>query len=98
MNIYLALGDSISIDDYTGVRGGGAASQLARKLDVELVDLTFDGNTTDGVLADLARPPATVTPSLRRGRRTEIVPSRIATLFARCVTRQRCRLWWLSTG
>jgi hypothetical protein len=31
MSIYLALGDSISIDDYTGVRGGGAASQLARK-------------------------------------------------------------------
>jgi lysophospholipase L1-like esterase len=59
MNIYLALGDSISIDDYTGVRGGGAASQLARKLDVELVDLTFDGNTTDGVLADLARAPGT---------------------------------------
>jgi hypothetical protein len=27
--IYLALGDSISIDDYTSVRGGGAASQLA---------------------------------------------------------------------
>jgi lysophospholipase L1-like esterase len=59
MRIYLALGDSISIDDYTGVRGGGAASQLARKLGVELVDLTFDGNTTDGVLADLARAPAT---------------------------------------
>jgi hypothetical protein len=29
---YLALGDSISIDDYTGVPVGGAASQLARKL------------------------------------------------------------------
>jgi lysophospholipase L1-like esterase len=40
------------------VRGGGAASQLARKLDVELVDLTSDGNTTRGVLADLARVPA----------------------------------------
>jgi lysophospholipase L1-like esterase len=59
MPIYLALGDSISIDDYTGVRGGGAASQLARKLGLELVDLTLDGNTTDGVLADLARAPAT---------------------------------------
>ena len=58
MGIYLALGDSISIDDYTGVRGGGAASQLARKLGVELVDLTRDGNTTHGVLADLARAPA----------------------------------------
>ena len=28
-DIYLALGDSISIDDYTGVSGGGTASQLA---------------------------------------------------------------------
>jgi lysophospholipase L1-like esterase len=57
MGICLALGDSISIDDYTGVRGGGAPSQLARKLGVELVDLTRDGNTTQGVLADLARAP-----------------------------------------
>ena len=57
MRIYLALGDSISIDDYTGVPGGGAPSQLARKLAVELVDLTCDGNTTPGVLADLARAP-----------------------------------------
>jgi lysophospholipase L1-like esterase len=55
---YLALGDSISIDDYTGVPGGGAASQLARKLGLDLVDLTRDGNTTQGVLADLARAPA----------------------------------------
>jgi lysophospholipase L1-like esterase len=58
MGIYLALGDSISIDDYTGVRGGGAPSQLARKLGVDLVDLTRDGNTTKGVLADLAAAPA----------------------------------------
>jgi hypothetical protein len=58
MGIYLALGDSISIDDYTGVRGGGAPSQLARRLGLELVDLTRDGNTTQGVLADLARAPA----------------------------------------
>ena len=58
MRIYLALGDSISIDDYTGVPGGGAPSQLARKLGVELVNLTCDGNTTQGVLADLARAPA----------------------------------------
>jgi lysophospholipase L1-like esterase len=57
MGIYLALGDSISIDDYTGVPGGGAASQLARKLGFDLVDLTRDGNTTRGVLADLARAP-----------------------------------------
>jgi lysophospholipase L1-like esterase len=55
MGIYVALGDSISIDDYTGVRGGGAASQLAHKLGLDLVDLTRDGNTTHGVLADLAR-------------------------------------------
>jgi lysophospholipase L1-like esterase len=58
MGIYLALGDSVSIDDYTGVRGGGAPSQLARKLGVDLVDLTRDGNTAEGVLADLARAPA----------------------------------------
>jgi lysophospholipase L1-like esterase len=59
VGIYLALGDSISIDDYTGVHGGGAASQLARKLAIELVDLTVDGNTTHGALKDLARAPAT---------------------------------------
>jgi lysophospholipase L1-like esterase len=58
MAIYLALGDSISIDDYTGVRGGGAASQLARKFGLDLVDLTRDGNTTRGVIADLAQAPA----------------------------------------
>lgn len=57
MSTYLALGDSISIDEYPGVAGGGAPSQLARKLGVELVDLTRDGNTTDGVLADLAGAP-----------------------------------------
>jgi lysophospholipase L1-like esterase len=57
MRVYLALGDSISIDDYTGVSGGGAASQLARMASLELIDLTRDGNTTDGVLADLARAP-----------------------------------------
>src|SRR5918911_1719 len=58
MRLYLALGDSISIDDYTGVRGGGAASQLARRLGADLVDLTRDGNTTQGVLADLVGAPA----------------------------------------
>jgi lysophospholipase L1-like esterase len=58
IGIYLALGDSISIDEYTGVRGGGAPSQLARKLGVDIVDLTRDGNTTQGVLADLSRAPA----------------------------------------
>ena len=58
MGVYLAVGDSMSIDAYTGVDGGGAASQLARKLRLELLDLTADGNTTHGVLADLARAPA----------------------------------------
>jgi len=58
MDVYVALGDSISIDDYTGVRGDGAPSQLARKLGVELIDLTRDGNTTRGVFAELARAPA----------------------------------------
>jgi lysophospholipase L1-like esterase len=61
VSLYLALGDSKSIDDYTGVRGGGAASQLARKLRVELVDLTRDGNTSQGVLADLAAAPVAAT-------------------------------------
>ena len=58
MTVYVALGDSISIDDYTGVAGGGAPSQLARRLGAELVDLTRDGNTTHGILVDLARAPA----------------------------------------
>jgi lysophospholipase L1-like esterase len=58
VGVYLAVGDSMSIDDYTGVDGGGAASQLARKLGLELVDLTVDGIPTEGVLADLARAPA----------------------------------------
>ena len=57
MPLYLALGDSISIDDYTGVAGGGAPSQLARKAGLDLIDLTRDGNTTEGVLADLAQAP-----------------------------------------
>jgi lysophospholipase L1-like esterase len=53
---YLALGDSISIDDYTGVPGGGAASQFARLLPaVEFQDLTRDGCVTDGVLEALYR-------------------------------------------
>ena len=52
---YLALGDSISIDEYTGVEGGGAASQLARMLEAELVSYTRDGHTTNGVLSDLVQ-------------------------------------------
>jgi lysophospholipase L1-like esterase len=58
MGVYLAFGDSMSIDDYTGVHGGGAVSQLARKLRLELLDLTADGNTTHDVLEDLAHAPA----------------------------------------
>lgn len=51
---YLALGDSISIDDYTEVAGGGAASQFARLVGAdEVQDRTRDGLTTDGVLASL---------------------------------------------
>lgn len=30
--VYLALGHSMSIDDYTGVAGGGAVSQFFRTL------------------------------------------------------------------
>jgi hypothetical protein len=55
---YLALGDSISIDDYTEVPGGGAASQFAAKIGAEgarFVNLTRVGNTTLGVLMDLDR-------------------------------------------
>ena len=56
--VYVALGDSISIDDYTGIAGGGAPSQLARRLGADLVDLTRDGNTTHGTLGDLSRLPS----------------------------------------
>ncbi len=53
---YAALGDSISIDDYTGRAGGGAASQLARLLPAtRFQDLTRDGNVAQGVLRDLDR-------------------------------------------
>ena len=49
--VYLALGDSMSIDDYTGVVGGGAASRLYRTLppDWQLLDLTRDGCRMAGV-------------------------------------------------
>lgn len=42
---YLALGDSMSIDDYTEVKGGGAVNQFAKLLGPEwqLDDRTFDG-------------------------------------------------------
>jgi hypothetical protein len=48
---YLALGDSMSIDDYTGVAGGGAAGQFARSLGREWTfkDRTYDGCRMAGV-------------------------------------------------
>ena len=53
---YLALGDSISIDDYTGVPGGGAASQFAKLVNAtEFDNRTKDGCTTAGVLEAMAR-------------------------------------------
>lgn len=52
--IYLALGDSLSIDDYTGAVGGGAASQFGRMLgsDWTFVDRTYDGCRMAGVPRD----------------------------------------------
>ncbi len=48
---YLALGDSISIDTYTGQADGGAASQFAKLIGTtEFQNLTRDGRTTAGVL------------------------------------------------
>ena len=47
---YLALGDSMSIDTYTGVKGGGAASQFARRFPAtEFQDLARDGATVPDV-------------------------------------------------
>lgn len=45
MSTYLALGDSMSIDDYTGVAGGGAVSQFHASLGEgwQLDDHTLDG-------------------------------------------------------
>jgi lysophospholipase L1-like esterase len=45
MRTYLALGDSMSIDDYTGVVGGGAVRQFFQTLGKawRLDDRTFDG-------------------------------------------------------
>jgi lysophospholipase L1-like esterase len=45
MRTYLALGDSMSIDDYTGIVGGGAVQQFFRTLgdNWTLDDQTFDG-------------------------------------------------------
>jgi lysophospholipase L1-like esterase len=63
--LYAALGDSMSIDVYAGGRGRGAVSLLHRNRDVDfpdwtgrdlaalgytVLDLTYDGATTAGVL------------------------------------------------
>ena len=60
--IYLALGDSMSIDTYTGVPGGGAVAQLYRRLQARqdglpwrLCDETYDGCTIAGI--PLSRQP-----------------------------------------
>ena len=47
---YYALGDSMSIDDYAGGPGLGAASLLADDLGIELMLLARDGATSDDVL------------------------------------------------
>src|SRR6266576_2255369 len=52
--IYLALGDSMSIDDYTGVIGGGAVNQFAALISAtQVLNLTRDGQTTEGVIESL---------------------------------------------
>ncbi len=49
--IYLALGDSMSIDFYTGVRGGGAVNKFYKSLKGKwkLDDRTYDGCSMSGV-------------------------------------------------
>lgn len=60
---YLALGDSISIDEYTEVGSGGAASQFARLVGAtQFQDLTRDGRTTAGVLESW--PEITIQPDM----------------------------------
>jgi lysophospholipase L1-like esterase len=45
--LYLALGDSMSIDTYTGVRGGGAVSQFCDWLKWRGQSWTLDDRTAD---------------------------------------------------
>ena len=56
MGVYLALGDSISIDDYprleTGVDGIGAASLFYRELAARFPGIAYDDLTADGATAD----------------------------------------------
>lgn len=47
---YYALGDSISIDDYAGGPGLGAASLLADDFGIDLTLLARDGATSDDVV------------------------------------------------
>ena len=47
--VYLALGDSMSIDDYTGVVGGGAVRQFHRWLGSDWV---LDDRTCDGCMIE----------------------------------------------
>ncbi len=65
MAIYCALGDSMSIDEYAGGAGQGAASLLATRLGHTLHLLARDGATSDDVvnlqLDQLADPPDLVT-------------------------------------
>ena len=60
---YLALGDSMSIDDYTGVEGSGAANQFARTLGEgwTLDDRTYDGCRMAGVPRDACGDLITLT-------------------------------------
>lgn len=63
MKIYLALGDSMSIDDHTGVAGGGAVNQFFRSLGDgwTLDDRTLDGCQMDGVPTDVRGDLITLT-------------------------------------
>jgi lysophospholipase L1-like esterase len=74
VRLYVALGDSISIDDYpereTGTPGIGAASLFARELRAQFPDLVFDNLTADGATTDdvqrwqLARVRETADPAI----------------------------------
>jgi lysophospholipase L1-like esterase len=63
LRTYLALGDSMSIDAYTGVAGGGAVSQFFRNLGDgwSLDDRTLDGCEIAGVPRDVRGDLITLT-------------------------------------
>ena len=81
MPVYVALGDSISIDDYAGGPGRGGASLLARNLDEDFPrwrghdlstrwpDLRFHLLATDGATSDTL-----VVTQLPRLERLQVVP------------------------